>query len=365
MKKVVVIVVVALLMLLCGCPEIASSVPIVTNSTDNEPNTFQTKPTEQNCYFGHTVNDDLDVCTVCGMDYYSATLEFKRESTGYKLTGLGTCTRAVVIVPEIYNGMPVKTVCQLIPKGEINKTVTEIVLPSSISRIEDAAFARLQSLKKINIPEGITMLPESTFAGCLALEGVALPQSLNAIGKYAFAQCESIVEVKIPENVAVIGESAFTRCSKLQEVQLIDGTTCVERIIHESAFEHCNSLNNVLLGEQIVSIGDSAFANCTALISIILPDSLKEMGKNVFMGCIFMKIIVIGSGLHTITEGMISYAPNAVLFFHGTEQAWENIADGMNCTADELYFYSETQPTEPGHYWHYVDGVPTPWETEE
>jgi hypothetical protein len=29
------------------------------------------------------------------------------------------------------------------------------------------------------------------------------------------------------------------------------------------------------------------------------------------------------------------------------------------------YYYSETEPTEPGNYWHYVDGVPTPWETEE
>ena len=30
-----------------------------------------------------------------------------------------------------------------------------------------------------------------------------------------------------------------------------------------------------------------------------------------------------------------------------------------------IYFYSEEQPTEPGNYWHYVDGIPTPWETEE
>ena len=29
------------------------------------------------------------------------------------------------------------------------------------------------------------------------------------------------------------------------------------------------------------------------------------------------------------------------------------------------YFYSETAPTEEGNFWHYVDGKPTPWKSEE
>jgi hypothetical protein len=26
-----------------------------------------------------------------------------------------------------------------------------------------------------------------------------------------------------------------------------------------------------------------------------------------------------------------------------------------------VYYYVEQQPAESGNYWHYVDGVPTPW----
>jgi hypothetical protein len=26
-----------------------------------------------------------------------------------------------------------------------------------------------------------------------------------------------------------------------------------------------------------------------------------------------------------------------------------------------VYYYSETEPSEPGNYWHYVDGEATPW----
>ncbi len=35
-----------------------------------------------------------------------------------------------------------------------------------------------------------------------------------------------------------------------------------------------------------------------------------------------------------------------------------------NLTSATRYYYSETTPTEAGNYWHYVDGVPTPWTTE-
>ena len=60
------------------------------------------------------------------------------------------------------------------------------------------------------------------------------------------------------------------------------------------------------------------------------------------------------------------------VFYGGTNsEAWDaiDIADGnVRLTKDTLtvkkcviYYYSETEPTEPNKYWHYVDGVPTKW----
>ncbi len=58
------------------------------------------------------------------------------------------------------------------------------------------------------------------------------------------------------------------------------------------------------------------------------------------------------------------------VYYMGTPEEWEKIEiigkyggiganiELMNATR---YYYSETQPTEPGNYWHYVDGKPTPW----
>jgi len=64
------------------------------------------------------------------------------------------------------------------------------------------------------------------------------------------------------------------------------------------------------------------------------------------------------------------------IYYHGTQSQWEQIkifgitsGGGLLGGNDEIknatiYFYSETEPTQPGNYWHYVDGVPTPWEQE-
>ena len=44
------------------------------------------------------------------------------------------------------------------------------------------------------------------------------------------------------------------------------------------------------------------------------------------------------------------YNPNSM--FRPVDEFWYNA---------EKYIYSETEPTIGGNFWHWVDGVPTPW----
>jgi hypothetical protein len=55
------------------------------------------------------------------------------------------------------------------------------------------------------------------------------------------------------------------------------------------------------------------------------------------------------------------------VYYTGTAETWAGIEIGSwnyELTGATLYYYSETAPTEAGNYWHYVDGVSTPWTTE-
>ena len=53
-----------------------------------------------------------------------------------------------------------------------NKTVTDIILPASIERIEASAFAGCEKLQNITIPKGVTRISAGTFSGCISLQNV-------------------------------------------------------------------------------------------------------------------------------------------------------------------------------------------------
>ena len=70
------------------------------------------------------------------------------------------------------------------------------------------------------------------------------------------------------------------------------------------------------------------------------------------------------------------------IYFQGTEQQWLNTQEMGKTDFSKVtlffnpeesipyeegeftatvYYYRESQPTEEGNYWHYVEGAPTPW----
>jgi hypothetical protein len=56
------------------------------------------------------------------------------------------------------------------------------------------------------------------------------------------------------------------------------------------------------------------------------------------------------------------------VYYTGTAKEWNAITAGSgntNLTSATRYYYSESEPTTEGNWWHYVDDVPTVWEVED
>lgn len=200
---------------------------------------------------------------------------------------------------------------------EKGNELTEIVIPDSITKIDDYMFANCKSLTSVTFSEN---------------------GNLTKIGVCAFKNCKKLKSITFPDSVTSIGAYAFEG-SGLESITVTNGVTS----IYGGEFIGCTELTSVIIQDGVTSLGDLMFRDCSKLTSIVIPDSVTEIGVSTFKNC---------SSLSAV-------------YYGGTKSDWNgiSISNVYNeaLTSATRYYYSETQPTKSGNYWRYVDGVPTAW----
>ena len=92
------------------------------------------------------------------------------------------------------------------------RSLSDIVIPSSVTSIGDGAFMCCRSLSKIVIPSSVTSIGDCAFERCCSLSEIVIPSSVTSIGVSAFSCCGSLSKIVIPSGVTIIGDRAFSRC---------------------------------------------------------------------------------------------------------------------------------------------------------
>ncbi|MDD7507046.1 MAG: leucine-rich repeat domain-containing protein [Clostridiales bacterium] len=215
----------------------------------------------------------------------------------------------------------------------------EVSLPSDLKSLPAGTFGSTTSLKSVSLPDGLTEIERAAFSGSV-LESIVIPSSVKTIGDLAFYGCESLTEIVLPDGLTEIGREVFTK-SGLKSINI---PSTVKKIGY-SAFRRCKSLTEIVLPDGVEYIGNYAFEECTSLTEIVIPAAVKELGIGVFIRC----------------ENLTS------VYYEGTSQQWNALVavngatDGMS-SSTTVYFYSETEPTESGNYWHFDgNGKPLKW----
>ena len=183
------------------------------------------------------------------------------------------------------------------------RSLSEIVIPSSVTSIGKGAFSYCVSLSEIVIPSSVTSIGDSAFSSCDSLSKIVIPSSVTSIGKGAFFRCHSLSEIVIPSSVTSIGDGAFYDCGSLSEIIIPSSVTS----IGGSAFSRCYSLSEIVIPSSVTSIGDSAFSYCRSLSEIVIPSSVTSIGKGAFSRCVSLSEIVIPSSVTSIGKGTFSY----------------------------------------------------------
>ncbi|MEG9430397.1 MAG: leucine-rich repeat domain-containing protein [Christensenellaceae bacterium] len=220
-----------------------------------------------------------------------------------------------------------------------NELVTEVNLTVA-TKINDSAFSGCNKITSVTIPDGVTYIGSGAFSRC-NITSLSIPNSVISIGSGAFYACPCIVKNKGVNYI----DKWIVGCdnSSITSVTIKEGTVGIAG----GAFHSCTWLTSIIIPDSVKSIGDSAFFQCASLTSIIIPDSVINIGKDIFANDHYLSSI----------------------YYTGTMEAWNNIlinSENYNLNRATRYYYSDTEPTEEGNYWHYdTDGVtPVIWVKE-
>ena len=157
-------------------------------------------------------------------------------------------------------------------------------ISNTVSSIEEGAFQGT-GLLEFTIPNSVTTISNSLFGGCLNLKSIYIPSSVKTIQYAAFSGCLSLTSVIIPSSVTNIEWSVFANCTSLTSIEIPNSVTSIEG----SSFYGCTSLVNVKLPNKISNISLQLFEGCKSIEKIIIPSSVTKIGEAAFKGCTGLK----------------------------------------------------------------------------
>ena len=144
-----------------------------------------------------------------------------------------------------------------------NETIQEVVLPSGTELLSQFSFAR-SSVSKVVLPEGLTRIEYA-----------------------AFYHCDNLTEVVIPSTVVYIGEKAFAHTPWYDSFMDRSDRTAGDFLIVGDGvlIAYRGSSQNVVIPDTVKYIGEEVFLNHTEIRTIVIPESVSSVASSAFRGC--------------------------------------------------------------------------------
>lgn len=324
-------------------------------------------------------------CPVCdfvkvteGLEYEFVSDETESEPY-YKVIGIGTATNVKHIkIPATYNNgtngtHPVKSVDDYAFASE--SAIISVTFLDNVETIEYGALGMCENLSSVTLSSTIKTIGGSAFYSCESLSFITLSNGLLEIGSFAFSMT-GLTSVNIPASVETIGDNPFMWCENLTTITLDSKNTnfeiinsCLVDIVNKQIIIDLDYSNIPTNSEKVTTIGTYVFASLTGATNLKIPNNITKLDEGAFAYCEKIISVEIPVGLTEIIAYSFSGCSSLTTVYYGGKQSqWTAIEIDSNngeLTDATIYYYSETQPTTTGNYWHYDDenGAPTIWTT--
>ena len=254
----------------------------------------------------HTAGE-VEYCTICLMPMSETTgviCDVSADGIYAEVVDyVGTASK--VRIAEMYNGLPVKNICDDAFKS--NRSIITVIIPNSVTTIGEDAFWYCDNLTNITIPESVTTIGEHAFHGCNKLTHITIPKNLIKIGYGAFAGCSALTNITVEVGNPAYhssGNCLIETASKTlvkgcnNSIIPIDGSVTS---IGEYAFYECDELTSIIIPNGIICIDTLAFFSCDSLVSVVIPDTVISIGSQAFDYCHKLKSVTLGNGAADIS----------------------------------------------------------------
>jgi len=257
-------------------------------------------------------------------------------------------------------------------------SMESVTIPDSVTSIGSWAFSGCERLASVTIPGSVASIESNTFSGCWNLINLEIQYGVQSIGDSAFYGA-GMINVTIPNSVTTIGYEAFNLCLLLKNVQIPASVTS----IGESAFSACPELcgiwvdsNNqyyssdsygVLFNKEktemirfpayhigaytipdsVTSIADSAATNSLQLTDLIIGENVTTIGRSAFWQS-SIKTVTIPKSVTSIGEYAFDLCAPTDVYYGGTEEDWSkiDIDSGNESLTNATIHYAPTPITD-------------------
>ena len=149
-----------------------------------------------------------------------------------------------------------------------NSNLTKVVLPDTVTKIEQLAFDSSPSLSNIfefTLPRDLETIEKQGLPTTIQSLIVRSSTCKNWFNGMNYSTYPSLTSVSIEETVEEIGEGAFNRCPNLANVTIKEGVTTISDYAFQST-----AITEITLPATLTSIGNQVFDNCSSLTKIYI-----------------------------------------------------------------------------------------------